>query len=100
MSNFTHDGASIPSAPAKDPDSTVDYAADWSAVIQTGETISTSQWITPPGLTASGDTVNGTTTSVFLSGGTEYESYVVTNRITTSLGRTIDRSFRVKVVQL
>lgn len=75
----------------KDPDSTLDYGWDWFEWLE-GDTISTSVWTVPAGLTnvgESGPTVitepeDKVTTSVFISGGVLGEIYTITNRITTS----------------
>lgn len=81
----------------KDPDAILDYPMDWSSWLETGETLVTSSWLVDNGLTK--DSENNTTTAsvVWLSGGVAGQTYLVTNRITTSLGRQEDRSFRIKV---
>lgn len=92
----------------KDPDADLDYEMDWAGGapgpwLATGETISTSTWTAPAGLTVgtggqapSHDT---TTTTVWLLGGTVDKTYRVVNRITTSAGRVDDRSIWIKVRQ-
>lgn len=89
---FTSDGSKIPDAPNKDPDSSVDYGCDWAAWLKDGESISLSEWLPVTGLTQSNSLINGAITAVTLDGGTIGERYKLTNRITTSLGRTEDRS--------
>lgn len=82
----------------KDPDAVLDYRFDWSAWLATGETISTSIFvIAPTGLTAASNTHDGTSSTVWLTGGVAGTDYVVTNRVTTSAARTDDRSIRVRV---
>lgn len=81
----------------KDPDAVLDWEIDWSAWLDTGETIVTSTWIVPDGLTQDSDSSTGTTATVWLAGGTVGTRYTVTNRITTSAGRTDDRSIRISV---
>lgn len=81
----------------KDPDAVLDYGFDWTAWLEAGETIATSTWTADEGITV-GDSAIGTgTTKVWLSGGTDGTEYLVTNEITTSAGRTDDRSIRVIV---
>ena len=80
----------------KDPNAVLDYSVDWSRWLD-GDTIATSVWTVPAGLTKVSDTNTTTKTTVWLSGGTADQSYTVTNRITTTGGRTEDRSFIVKV---
>lgn len=85
----------------KDPDATLDYGVDWSVYLTSGETITASSWIvTPTGdLTTSAPSYMDDSTQVSLSGGIAGKIYRVTNRITTSLGRSDDRSFTIRVEQ-
>lgn len=80
----------------KDPDAILDYSVDWSRWLD-GDEIATSDWTVPTGLTKVSDTKTATKTTAWLSGGVADESYTVTDRITTTGGRTEDRSFIVKV---
>lgn len=80
----------------KDPDEILDYQLDWSEELDT-DTISTSTWIVPTGLTEETDSNSTTTTTVWLSGGTIGQVYTLTNRITTAGGRTYDQSVRLRV---
>lgn len=83
----------------KDPDAVLPYKIDWTAWLA-GDTLSTSAWTVPAGLTNVSDTTEaGSTTVVTLSGGTPGQTYVVTNRITTADGRTDDRSFRLRIAE-
>jgi len=85
----------------KDPNAKLDYARDWSAWLQTSETIATSEWIVPVGITESVSPAPSNTTTVatiWLEGGTLGFTYLITNRITTNQGRTDDRTFRIVVV--
>lgn len=88
---------------AKDPDAALDYGCDWSDWLDDGETISESTWVLPDGLTsgegAQAPSNTDTATVVWLSGGTAGRAYSVTNRITTSAGRTDDRSIIIRVRQ-
>ena len=92
---FYHDGSNIPSAPYKDPDSVVDYGCDWSGLMQSGESVTGSTWTIPADLTGSSETNDGVITGVMLSGGVDGESYTITNQVTTTQGRTHDRSMVV-----
>ena len=82
MSTFEHD-----------PNATLDYHVDWTIWLASGETISTSSWVVPSGLTSSSPSATGTRATVWLSGGTAEALYTVTNRIVTTANRTEDRSF-------
>lgn len=91
---FYHNGQEIPSAPPKDPDDTEAlYGADWTAELETGETISGSTWIADAGLTTTDNGFAGALTSVKISGGTDGQTYRVTNRISTNFRASIDKSF-------
>ncbi|MBI4905706.1 MAG: hypothetical protein HY820_18885 [Acidobacteria bacterium] len=81
---------------AKDPNSVLDYSIDWTRWLD-GDAIATSEWIVPDGLTKVTDGRTTKTATVWLSSGSAGQSYTVTNRITTSGGRTEDRSFTVKI---
>lgn len=81
----------------KDPDSVLDYVIDWSDWLD-GDTISTSTWATPSGITKDSDSNNTTTTTIWLSGGTLGKTYRITNRIVTAAGRTADETFKVKMI--
>ena len=81
---------------AKDPNAVLDYTIDWTRWLASDQ-IATSQWLVPVGLTKMADSKTASSATVWLSGGTAGQSYTVTNRITTSAGRTEDRSFIAKV---
>lgn len=84
----------------KDPDATLDYKRDWlDWLTPFGDTIVTSTWIVPTGLTKTNESNTTTTATVWLSGGTVGSSYTVTNRIVTAQARTDERSFQVNVRQ-
>lgn len=81
----------------KDPDANLPYGVDWSSWLADGDTIGTSTWIVPVGLTAGVDSVDGGMATVWLSGGALGEDYTVVNRVTTSSGMADDRSIRILV---
>lgn len=84
----------------KDPDAVLDYGFDWGTNwLATGETIATSTWVVPTGITEDSATKTTLTTTIWLSGGTVNTTYEFTNRIITSAGRTDDRSFKVRIRQ-
>ena len=81
----------------KSPLAVLDYSVDWSDWLATSETISTSTWSVPAGLTQDSETETTTRATVFLSGGTVGTVYTVTNTITTNQGRTDARSLYITV---
>lgn len=81
----------------KDPDAVLDYKRDWALWFASGETIQTSSWVVPSGITKTNESVTSTSATVWLSGGTAGTDYTVVNRIITNQGRTDDRSFLIQV---
>jgi hypothetical protein len=82
--------------PTKDPDEILDYQLDWSARIL-NDTIKSSVWEVPEGLTKRSDAFSVAVTTVWLAGGTDAQTYVVLNRIVTDGGRTMDQSVKLKI---
>lgn len=86
----------------KDPNAKLDYGIDWSSWLRPGDGISASTWTVggPDGsLTTYDPAFTGTQTTVWLQGGTEDGTYLVTNHITTSAGREDDRTIEVRMEQ-
>jgi len=85
--------------PLKDPSAVLDYVFDWTKEwLATGETI-TDHTITPDtGITVDSSTESDGKVTVWLSGGTAGENYKVACLITTSAGRTDERTIWIKVV--
>ncbi len=80
----------------KDPDATVDYEFTWGVELN-GDTIETSTFLLPDGLTSVSTTVTDSTATIFVSGGAQGGIYRVTNRIVTAAGRTMDKTITVLV---
>lgn len=83
----------------KDPDAVLDYLVDWTDWLA-GDTIVTSTWIVPTGITKDTDTKTATAARIWLSGGTAETVYLVTNRVVTAGGRTNDRTLDIYVSEL
>lgn len=68
----------------------LDYGFNWTAKnwLATGETITTSTWTAPVGVTLTDSQNSAGITSVFVSGLFAGVVYEITNKIVTSLGRT------------
>lgn len=82
----------------KDPDEIVDYDLSWEAQMTAdSDTITSSIWIIPDGITKDADYSTTTRTKVWLSGGTAGEQYTLVNRVVTEGGRTLDQSVKLKV---
>ena len=80
----------------KDPDAVLDWIFDWNDWLGETENISSATFIVDPGITVTDDSNTQKTATVWLSGGTEGQVYRVTCRVTTSEGRTDDRSFTLR----
>ena len=83
----------------KDPDAAADFMVDWSDKLAAGETISTSSWVVPTGITKDSDSESSTTATIWLSSGTVLQVYRITNRIVTNQSRTFDRTITVRINQ-
>lgn len=79
----------------KDPQANLDYQIDWTAWLA-GDTISASSW-SAAGITVGANTHTDAVATVWLSGGSAGSSYVVTNQITTTGGRTDERKITILV---
>lgn len=85
----------------KDPDGVLDYGIDWSSWLG-DDTIASSDWMVPTGITEVDDddhptTNTTTTTTIWLSGGTSGVTYRIVNHIVTAAGREDDRSIYIRV---
>lgn len=82
----------------KDPLAIKDYTVDWSDWLGT-DTISTSAWAIPTGLTKVQDSVvsGNLKTLVWFSGGTAKNDYECFNTITTAGGRTERAMIKIQV---
>jgi hypothetical protein len=89
----------------KDPQATLDYTIDWSAWLATGDTISSSSFaVESPAGDASPVSVTqqsalSAQATVWLTGGTAGNQYRVINTITTTQGRTDQRTLTITVKQ-
>ncbi len=83
---------------SKDPNEVVDYDITWAdQMTDLDDTIATSTWTVPAGITKDTSSNTTTRTKVWLSGGTTGETYTLLNRITTTGGRTLDQSVKLKM---
>lgn len=82
----------------KDADAVLDFSVDWSGWLASGESLSTSTFTVDAGITKDSESNDTSSATVWLSGGTAGTSYTVTNQITTSAGRTDERSMTIAVI--
>ena len=80
----------------KDPDEMLDYTVDWAEALA-GDTIASSVWTVPTGITRGLDTNTATTATIWISGGTADQNYTLLNRITTAGGRTREQTCTLRV---
>lgn len=83
-----------------DPQEVLDYGIEWSgflAEVEPADSISLSTWsITPAGPVLSSDSVTGDVARVFVAGAAKGALYQLSNWITTSQGRTAERSITLR----
>lgn len=88
----------MPQTFIKDPAAVLDYTIDWTDWLE-ADTISSSSWTVPTGLTKASEGSTTKKATVWLSGGTQARFYTVTNRVVTAGGRTDERSIVIVVEQ-
>lgn len=80
----------------KDPDEVLDFKINWLDWL--GEdTISSSTWTVPDGITEDSSTNDAATTTIWVSSGVLAADYDLTNRIVTAGGRTAERTMTILV---
>lgn len=82
----------------KDPDEVIEYVVDWTTELGTDETIDTYQFIVEDGLTKVSDAKTSKKTQIKVSGGESGKTYQITNRLTTSLGQTLEETLSLPVL--
>jgi hypothetical protein len=85
--------------PPKDPDEVLDYQVDWSDRLSS-DTLLTSVWSISGDdsiLTEDSSEISGDNTIIWLSAGTLGEAYNLLNRVTTTGGRTMDQTVRLRI---
>jgi len=102
MTTTYHDGTNIPTAPPKDPDSSVAYGFNYVDIVPTGAVITSSTWVLPADLSEVSKDFDDTSTVIVIGGGLVDNVYLVTNRITTNstLLPTDDRSMHIRVREI
>ena len=85
--------------PLKDPSAVLDYVFDWTEWLATVETITDYTITADTGITVGSSTEDAGKVTVWLSGGTAGINYKVACKITTTVGRTDERTIWIKVVE-
>lgn len=73
----------MPSIFDKDPDAVLDYYVNWAPWLN-GDTIVTSTWTVPSGITKDSDSHTDSLVTIWLSGGTAGAEYTLVNHIVTA----------------
>ena len=81
----------------KDPSAVLDWAFDWTDWLATSETIANHTITADPGIVVDSSTENAGIVTVWLSGGKAGEWYKIACLITTSAGRTDERTISIQV---
>lgn len=81
----------------KDPNAVLDYTIDWREWLG-DDTILTSTWTMPPGISNGGTINSPTTATIWLAAGTSGTPYSVYNTIVTAGGRTEKRTIKINVL--
>jgi len=77
----------MPQIHTKDPNEVADYQINWATKLVT-DTINTTTWVIPSGITKDSDSNTTQTTTISVSAGTDGTDYVLLNRIVTVGGKT------------
>ena len=82
---------------AKDPHAVLDYSWDWTAWLAASETISTATVTVAGSVVVDSTVLASPVVTAWVSGGTAGDTDSLTCRITTSDGRTDDRTIRLSI---
>ncbi len=85
----------MPSIPLKSPGDSIDFTMTWDGLGLA--TISSVTHTVPTGLTKVGESNTTTTSTVRVSGGTHGGTYTIIGTATLSTGRTLERSFPLRL---
>ena len=84
----------------KDPNAVLDYSFDWTAwLAPLADSIESVEFVLQSPLTKTGDSFTPNEAVVWVGGGTVGATFSVTCRITTTQGRTDDRTVFLKIVE-
>jgi len=74
------------------------YTVDWAdETTDVSDTIDSSGFVVPTGITKDDDSNSTTTATIWLSGGRHGVTYVITNQVVTVGGKTLEQSFTVEI---
>jgi len=79
------------------PGETTDWSRDWTDKLEDGDTIATSVWDVPKGMTAGAESKSGPYTTQWVTSG-DVGLFALVNEVTTSAGRKYRRTLLIGVV--
>jgi hypothetical protein len=82
----------------KDPSAQLDYTISWHDWLPPQDRIVSVTWTVPVGIAMASNAFSTTDATIWLTGGTDGQTYDITCEITTLENRVDDRTFRVQVV--
>ena len=82
----------------KSPSERVTFSVNWAAYLNT-DTITSSVWVVPTGVTQVSVTNTTSQANIMLQGGTLGKIYRLLNRITTSANEIVDQSIDVEIIE-
>lgn len=80
----------------KDPSAVLDYAFNWNDWLEAVETITSHVITVEAGITKDSDSESSGVVTIWLSGGTHGEDYIVACLVSTNLGRDDERSINIR----
>lgn len=81
----------------KDPNAVLDFYLDYTDWLEGADTLASTAWTIPGGITKDSDTVTASLVGIWLSAGVDATTYDLLCRVTTTAGRIDDRTVRVIV---
>jgi hypothetical protein len=82
----------------KSPSERVTFSVNWAAYLSS-DTITSSVWIVPTGITQVSVSNTSTQANIMLQGGTLGKIYRLLNRITTSSNEIVDQSVDIEIIE-
>ena len=83
----------------KDSSDTLDYSIEWNLFLPDTDAITNSEWTDATGITIERNTFTARSTHIWLSGGSNGTTYVLTNKIWTREGRVVERSIAILITE-
>ena len=82
----------------KDPDAKLDYSWDWTRWLTDGDFVTGAEISAPAGITLGTTLFDDHRVTVWVSGGSADQSYPLTCKITTDMGRIDERTLTIRIL--